>query len=344
MANLLLVDDDALTRQILADLVKSAGHSVVACADARSALEALSGPRDRFRAVVADVRMPGTDGIDLARRIMGKLPELPIALMSAEPDFDIYEEALTRGVRATVLLQKPFDARSVQRVLDQLLGGRGVVAAAPAPVPGSPQQTQTAVPLGKDDALIWLSQESMPISRLPPVRLWFVAARRRATGNMVLDVAGGKARFGLRGGQLLQPPGARTPADLARWMLDLQEGSMHFEACLPADLEPPGRSSPSSPLPVPEAVSLALAAVPHATIRQSWQAVLSTRAFARTPKDSLPEAWGLDTLGALTHEAAKGQRVETLVLDLARQSPAFRSVGFRTLEMLARLNLITLLA
>lgn len=343
MPNLLIVDDDAVSRQILADLVKVHGHTVVTAADGQAALEALSGPRGRFQAVIADVRMPGIDGIELARRIVAKMPELPVALTSAEPDFNIYEEALSRGLRATVMLQKPFQSRSVLRVLDQLLGGAGAVSdgvgAAPARITAPPRPSD-AIPIGKDDAPAWLTQPPQPIARLAPVRLWFVGARRRASGTIHLDLPGGAVRIGLREGQLVQPAGARSPAELARWLLELHEGAVHFQPCAASDLA----QAPVSGATVPEALALALSGVPHVTIQHSWRAVMSARAFARSPRDSHPEAWGLDSLATLAHETAKGQRVEALVLELARRSPAFRTSGFRSLEVLAKLNLLTLLA
>ncbi len=340
MSNLLIVDDDALARQILADLVAVHGHTVVACADAAAALEALAGPAGRFHAVITDVRMPEMDGIDLARQIQVRLPGLPVALTSAEPDFNIHEEAATRGLRATITLQKPFQARAVLRVLEQLLG-RPSTSAAQAPA-RNPTLAPTGVPLGKDDAPVWLDQGPLPISKLAPIRLWFVASRRRASGHIVLDVPGGVVRVPLRSGQLVQGSGAAgsSPAALARWMLDLHDGSIHFQASPAAAMDGPVVASTS----VPEAVSLALAAVPHAVVQHSWSAVLSARAFARSPRDSHPEAWGLDALGSLAHASAVGQRVEALTLELARESSAFRTSGFRTLEMLARLNLLTLLA
>jgi hypothetical protein len=116
---------------------------------------------------------------------------------------------------------------------------------------------------------------------------------------------------------------------------------VRFEACPPELLtgEPVAGA-----LSVPDAVTHALARVPHATIHDAWRSVLSAKAFARAPKDSQPEAWALDALAQLAHDTARGQRVNVLVLELARQSPAFRTSGFRTLEMLQRLNLLTLVA
>jgi len=338
---LLLVDDDALSLQVLSDLVTAHGHAVVLAADARAALVALSTPGAKFDAVITDVRMPDIDGIDLVKRIRGKLPTLPLALMSAEPDFDIYEEAASRGVEVRVMLQKPFHVNALRRLLEQLVGvGRVEAPLLPAPAPDA--AGRPVVPLGRDDALVWLAQGDVSIARLPPVRTWFVASRRSASGLLRLTLPTGDVVVPIRKGQLLRSPGQhRTPDGLASWLLALHDGCVRFDACS-ADLLPGTPIAGSGS--VPDAVSSALARVPHATIQQAWRSVMSARAFARSPRDSLQGDWGLDALATLAHQAARGQRVDALTLELARRSPEFRTAGFRTLEMLLRLNLLTLLA
>lgn len=343
MPKVLLVDDDALSRQVLSDLVSAHGHAIVLAADARSALVTLSTPGAALDAVITDVRMPDMDGIDLLKRIRTKLPALPVALMSAEPDFNIYEEAASRGVDARILLQKPFQPNAVRRTLEQLLGTTeaGAGAQGARPVSAGPAD-RPVVPLGRDDAPAWLAQGDVPVHRLPPVRTWFVASRRKASGVLSVTTPTGAVTVPIRAGQLLRGPGQDRPPDaLARSLLDLHEGSVRFDACAPDLL--PGTPFPS-PGSVPDAVTSALARLPHATIQHAWRSVMSARAFARAPRDSLQADWGLDALATLAHQAAHGQRVEALVLELARQSPGFRTAGFRTLEMLLRLNLLTLLA
>lgn len=344
MSKLLLVDDDALSRQVLSDLVSAHGHAVVLAADARAALAALAAPGAGLDAVITDVRMPDMDGIDLLKRIRAKLPALPVALMSAEPDFNIYEEAASRGVDARILLQKPYQPNAVRRTLEQLLGAAQAGAGAPTARPAAATATadRPVVPLGRDDAPAWLAQGDVPVHRLPPVRTWFVASRRKASGVMTVTTPDGTARVPIRAGQLLRGPGQDRPPDaLARWLLDVHHGSVRFDVCAP-DLVP-GTPFPN-PRSVPDAVTSALALLPHATIQHAWRSVMSARAFARAPRDSLQADWGLDALATVAHQAAHGQRVEALVLELARQSPGFRTAGFRTLEMLLRLNLLTLLA
>src|SRR3546814_10722216 len=74
MAQILLAEDDASMREFLAKALRNAGHHVVAVGDGLDAMESLDG----FRAdlLLADVVMPGLDGIELARRAAKLQPGL----------------------------------------------------------------------------------------------------------------------------------------------------------------------------------------------------------------------------------------------------------------------------
>ena len=89
---ILLVDDDAKLSRVLALRLESEGYDVVAAASGEEALVRLGENRPRF--VLADLRMPGMDGIELLAKIQEKYPGLPVALISAQGD-------IPEAVRAT---------------------------------------------------------------------------------------------------------------------------------------------------------------------------------------------------------------------------------------------------
>ncbi|AMN44333.1 hybrid sensor histidine kinase/response regulator [Rhodoplanes sp. Z2-YC6860] len=93
---LLLVDDSAFFRNMLAPVLKAAGYSVTAVPSARDALDLLR-KGNRFEALVTDIDMPEMDGFELAEAVRGepRFNELPIIALSASSS----PEAIERGRR-----------------------------------------------------------------------------------------------------------------------------------------------------------------------------------------------------------------------------------------------------
>src|SRR2546428_11623552 len=64
---ILLVEDDADLRALIAEVLAERGHRVVALGDGAAAWEALQA--DPFPLIVLDLGLPGLDGIELCRRL-----------------------------------------------------------------------------------------------------------------------------------------------------------------------------------------------------------------------------------------------------------------------------------
>jgi two-component system cell cycle response regulator CpdR len=80
VARILLAEDDDSLRAFLARALERAGHEVLAVGDGLSAMTALVNAR--FDLLVADIVMPGMDGIELARRAGATYPDLRIMLIT----------------------------------------------------------------------------------------------------------------------------------------------------------------------------------------------------------------------------------------------------------------------
>jgi two-component system, chemotaxis family, sensor kinase CheA len=90
----LLVDDSAFFRNMLAPLVKAAGYQVTAVGSAAEALDLLKSG-SRFDLIVTDIEMPDMDGFALAEAVRGMpgTSDLPIIALSAM----VSSEAIERG-------------------------------------------------------------------------------------------------------------------------------------------------------------------------------------------------------------------------------------------------------
>ena len=95
-ANILVVDDDEIARDLLSSALSFAGYSVDVSADAIEGLQmALAKEYD---IVLTDVRMPVIDGIVFCNLLHKKKPHATIVMISGFTDFDTVRKALKEGV------------------------------------------------------------------------------------------------------------------------------------------------------------------------------------------------------------------------------------------------------
>lgn len=120
MSAILLVDDDVQVLDVLGEMLRLEGHSVVTAENGVVALEKIqSGP---FDLVVADMIMPEKEGLETISSIRRKHADLPIIAISGGGRIgpnDYLEAAKHIGANAT--LAKPFARKEFISVVDSLL-------------------------------------------------------------------------------------------------------------------------------------------------------------------------------------------------------------------------------
>lgn len=110
----LIVDDDAITRMSLRQLLSAAGARVVEAANGLKALEALrAGPTPDL--VLLDLRMPVMDGWEFLRRWRAEASEPAAAVVVFSGVSDVRDAAMDLG--AAAFLPKPIDAEEVLDLL-----------------------------------------------------------------------------------------------------------------------------------------------------------------------------------------------------------------------------------
>jgi len=113
-----IVDDDASVRQSARRLVRSLGYRAEAFS---SAEEFLNGDAvSRTACLIADVRMPRIDGLELQRLLADRRPPIPIVFITARATEDEKRRALHAG--AIAFLRKPFDKHDLLAALRKALG------------------------------------------------------------------------------------------------------------------------------------------------------------------------------------------------------------------------------
>lgn len=108
----LVVDDDEQIRLLLCLLLEEDGYNVHTATGGEEALDEMM--KRRFDAVLTDVEMPGTTGLDVLEFCRVIFPRVPVILMSAISE-EYRKPALKRGAWAYV--EKPFDGDELLRVL-----------------------------------------------------------------------------------------------------------------------------------------------------------------------------------------------------------------------------------
>jgi two-component system response regulator MprA len=116
-AAVLLVDDDAPIRRMLARTLGAEGYDVAAVADGGSALASVE--RSVPDVIVLDVAMPGLDGLSVTRRLRAKGLAVPILLLTARDA--LHERVAGLDAGADDYLVKPFEVEELTARIRALL-------------------------------------------------------------------------------------------------------------------------------------------------------------------------------------------------------------------------------
>ncbi len=116
---ILLVDDDAAVREVTAAMLADAGHTVAQFGDGDALLAALAAGR-QADLLVADMAMPGMNGLRVAEAARERQPDLPVLFITG-----YVPSSLLEGFPHAAVLRKPFGGNELQRSLARLLDGAG---------------------------------------------------------------------------------------------------------------------------------------------------------------------------------------------------------------------------
>src|ERR1700682_787395 len=107
MARILLAEDDNQMRAFLSRGLRRAGHSVDAVGDGDAAL--MRATSANYDLLLADVVMPGIDGVELAKRESTRQPRIRVLVTTGCAAVALQDEGLAKNRRR--VLAKPFHLR-----------------------------------------------------------------------------------------------------------------------------------------------------------------------------------------------------------------------------------------
>ena len=115
-----IVDDDAESCSALGELLTADGFEVSCFESGEAAWSALKSRELQPDVVVADVRMPGLDGVGLLQQIKTHFASMPVVLLSAFADEAVWVEGIQKG--AFDVFPKPIQGTGLVRALRKAVG------------------------------------------------------------------------------------------------------------------------------------------------------------------------------------------------------------------------------
>ncbi len=121
--SILVVEDTASLREVLAQVLTAEGYNVATSATAEEALE-LIGKTD-YTMILSDLKLPGKSGLELIADTRAMNKQVPIVVMTAFGSIDIAVDAMKLG--ATDFITKPFDPVDLCQLIDQIVEHRRII-------------------------------------------------------------------------------------------------------------------------------------------------------------------------------------------------------------------------
>lgn len=120
MSKILIVDDEQSMRDFLAIMLKKEGHEVATAGNGSDALKAIQA--EIFDLVITDVKMPGTDGIEVLKTIKDVSSETVVIMITAFATAETAVEAMKLGAYDYII--KPFKIDELKLIIQNSLEKR----------------------------------------------------------------------------------------------------------------------------------------------------------------------------------------------------------------------------
>ncbi len=120
---ILVLDDDKDTREIVQHLLSKNGYKVKTASDPEQGFALMA--QHAFHVLILDLRLPGSDGIEVLRQIRQRDQDLAIIVLTGYPSVDSAVASLKGGVSDYV--QKPLDSKKLLESIDSVIREKGLL-------------------------------------------------------------------------------------------------------------------------------------------------------------------------------------------------------------------------
>lgn len=101
--------------------LRKEGYDTISFSDPLTALEYSKDTFDKHSLIITDMRMPGMNGIELAKRIRQLNSKIKIFLMTAFDVSDLENDSDYKAARIDMLLQKPVHLSNLRKMINTAL-------------------------------------------------------------------------------------------------------------------------------------------------------------------------------------------------------------------------------
>ena len=120
---ILVVDDEAIVRESLSDWLKDVGYQVLTAENGHKALDVIE--REKPGIMIADLVMPGMDGIELMKGAKELQPNIEVIIITAYASIPTAIAAIKEG--AYDYIEKPFCPERAEILINKLAEYRELV-------------------------------------------------------------------------------------------------------------------------------------------------------------------------------------------------------------------------
>ena len=165
LRKVLVVDDDPVIGRSFDRVLSGKGYAVITAANGDEALRKLA--TEDYDMVYTDIRMPGMDGIEVARRAKAERPWLPVVIVTGYGSDSNIAKAKAAGVSR--VLHKPLSPEMIEASANEALLAKNAAVLTEHPV--WPRAPLVPAPLSreKDENAVWLAAKTMGVAVAAPV-------------------------------------------------------------------------------------------------------------------------------------------------------------------------------
>ena len=122
MTKILVVDDSALMRRLLQQVLQAAGYEVVCTADGQEGLDKVAAEKPDL--VIMDRNMPKVDGMEALRVLRANPATRSLPVLMASARLEPADAAEIQAAGANGLVPKPFQSKQLLAIIRQHLSER----------------------------------------------------------------------------------------------------------------------------------------------------------------------------------------------------------------------------